>query len=102
MDMVRGKTRYRHVFAGAASRNHPADCPQSVQPVLRSGALFLPQSEVYVVRPDDGAMLGRLPCDLVPDALRVDERCGVYVAEASGYLAAYHALPMLTLVKAIR
>jgi outer membrane protein assembly factor BamB len=94
-----GNTRYRHVFAGWSSRFHPADRPRSVQPVLRSGALFLPQTEVYVVRPADGAMLGRLPADLVPDALRVDERCGVYVAEASGYVAAYHALPTLSVVK---
>jgi hypothetical protein len=94
-----GATKYRHVFAGWSSRFHPADRPRSVQPILRSGALFLPQSEVYVVRPHDGAMLGRLPSDLIPDALRVDERCGVYIAEASGYLAAYHALPSLTLVR---
>jgi len=96
-----GATRYRHVFAGHSATANPADRPQSVQPVLRSGALFLPQTEVYVVRPTDGAMLGRLPADLVPDALRVDERCGVYVGEASGYLVAYHALPTLTLVRRI-
>ena len=96
-----GSVRYRHVFAGWSARFHPADRPRSVQPVLRSGALFVPQSEVYVVRPNDGAMIGRLPADLIPDALRVDERCGVYVAEASGYLAAYHALPSLTLLRPV-
>ncbi|MEZ4446476.1 MAG: PQQ-binding-like beta-propeller repeat protein [Polyangiaceae bacterium] len=99
VDADTGATRYRHVFAGWSSRFHPADRPRSVQPVLRSGALFLPQSEVYVVRPSDGALLGRLPADLIPDTLRVDERCGVYIAEASGYLAAYHALPTLTVVQ---
>lgn len=101
LELPVGRARYRHVFAGWTSRCDPSDRPHSVQPILRSGALFVPQSELYVVRPGDGTMLGRVPCDLVPDAVRVDERCGVYVAEASGYLAAYHALPLLTLVKAL-
>jgi outer membrane protein assembly factor BamB len=95
-DVEAGRVRYRHVFA--ANRN-TADRPSSLQPVLRSGALFLPQTEVFVVRPKDGALLGRTAADLVPDAMLVDERCGVYVAEASGYLGAYHALPMLSLVE---
>lgn len=96
LDITTGKVRYRHVFA--ASQN-PEDRPQSLQPILRGGALFLPQTEVFVVRPKDGALLGRTAADLVPDAMVVDERCGVYVAEASGYLGAHHALPMLTLVE---
>jgi outer membrane protein assembly factor BamB len=95
-DVMAGRVRYRHVFA--ATRN-PEDRPQSLQPVLRSGALFLPQTEVFVVRPKDGALVGRTAADLVPDAMLVDERCGVYVAEASGYLGAYHSMPMLTLVE---
>lgn len=95
-DVEAGRVRYRHVFA--ANRN-TADRPSSLQPVLRSGALFLPQTEVFVVRPKDGVLLGRTAADLVPDAMLVDERCGVYVAEASGYIGAYHALPMLSLVE---
>ena len=94
-----GELRYRHVFA-SAHHLHPHDRPRSFAPVLRSGALFLPQSEVYVVRPHDGGLVARLPCDLVPDAVVVDDQCGVYIAEASGYLAAYHAARMLTLVRA--
>ena len=66
--------------------------------MLRSGALFVPQSELYVMRPHDGALLGTIPSDLVPDLVRVDERCGVYVAEQSGHLAAYAALPSLRLL----
>ena len=46
----------------------------------------------------DGVVVGRVPTDLVPDRLRVDERCGVYVAEMSGHLAAYASLPRLTLL----
>ena len=66
--------------------------------MLRSGALFVPQSEVHVVRPRDGAPLGKVPTDLIPDLLRVDERCDVYVAEESGHLAAFTAGPRLSLV----
>src|SRR5262249_29291226 len=44
-----GATRYRHVFSGAEG-----DRPRRLEPVLRSGALFVPQTEVHVVRPRDG------------------------------------------------
>jgi outer membrane protein assembly factor BamB len=97
LDLAGGSLRYRLVFAGARAAG-PHDRPRSLQPILRAGALFIPQTEVYVVRPQDGALLGQLPMDLVPDALCVDERCGAYVAEASGYLAAFRALPTLSLV----
>jgi len=93
-----GAIRYRHVFAHAAGG---VDRPHSIQPVLRSGALFVPHSELYVVRPRDGALVGRVPSELVPDLVRVDERCGVYVAELSGHLAGYHAQPALALVTPI-
>ncbi len=96
-DVEAGRVRYRHVFA---SNRASADRPTSLQPVLRSGAVFLPQTEVFVIRPTDGAILGRTAADLVPDTMLVDERCGVYVAETSGYIGAYHALPVLTLVEA--
>ena len=91
-----GTTRYRHVFAGTEG-----DRPRRLEPVLRSGALFVPQSEVHVVRPRDGTILGKLPSDIIPDLLRVDERCDVYVAEESGHVGAYEAGPRLTLVSAI-
>ena len=35
---------------------------------------------------------------LVPDLLRVDERCGIYVAEEAGYVAAYGVAAQLSLV----
>ncbi len=92
-----GKARYRHVFSGGAE----GDRPRRLEPVLRSGALFVPQSEVHVVRPHDGTLLGRVPDDIIPDLLRVDERCDVYVAEESGHVAAYSAAPRLTLVSAV-
>jgi hypothetical protein len=53
-----------------------------------------------VVRPADGTRLGAgLPCDLVPDVLRVDERGWVYVAEESGHMAAYAPVPHLALLR---
>ncbi|KYF83366.1 hypothetical protein BE17_01350, partial [Sorangium cellulosum] len=90
-----GAVRYRHVIAGGAE----GDRPRRLEPVLRSGALFVPQSEVHVVRPRDGALLGKVPTDLIPDLLRVDERCDVYVAEESGHLASFAAAPRLSLVQ---
>jgi outer membrane protein assembly factor BamB len=88
-----GTTRYRHVFT-----SNEGDRPRRLEPVLRSGALFVPQSEVHVVRPHDGTIIGRVPNDMIPDLLRVGERCDVYVAEESGHLGAYDAGPRLTLV----
>jgi hypothetical protein len=54
---------------------------------------------VHVVRPRDGEIIGSVPSDLIPDLLRVDERCSVYVAEESGHLAAFSAAPRLMRVK---
>ena len=81
------------------ARNVDADQPRRLEPVLRSGALFVPQHQVHVVRPRDGELIGTIPSDLIPDLIRVDERCDVYVAEESGHLAAFGAAPRLCLVK---
>ena len=89
-----GATRYRHVFAYGSE----GDRPRRLEPVLRSGALFAPQNTVHVLRPHDGTVLGQLPEEIIPDLLRVDERCDVFVAEESGHLAAYSAAARLTLV----
>jgi outer membrane protein assembly factor BamB len=90
-----GIPRYSHVF----SRHVEADQPRRLEPVLRNGALFVPQHQVHVIRPRDGELLGTLPSDLIPDLLRVDERCGAYIAEESGHLAAFSVAPKLSLVK---
>ncbi|HZF56375.1 MAG TPA: PQQ-binding-like beta-propeller repeat protein [Polyangiaceae bacterium] len=95
IDAGTGRTRYRHVFSNGVE----GDRPRRLEPVLRSGALFVPQSEVHVVRPRDGTLLGKLPTDLIPDLLRVDERCDVYVAEESGHLGAFAAAARLSLVQ---
>jgi outer membrane protein assembly factor BamB len=95
IDATTGALRYNHVF----SRQVDADQPRRLEPVLRSGALFVPQHQVHVVRPRDGEIIGTVPTDLIPDLLRVDERCDVYVAEESGHVAAFGVAPRLTLVK---
>ena len=52
-----------------------------------------------ILRPRDGAVLGTIaPTEAIPDLLRVDERCDVFVAEESGHLVAFGALPRLSLV----
>jgi outer membrane protein assembly factor BamB len=95
IDAASGAVRFSHAFA----RHVDADQPRRLEPVLRSGALFVPQFHVHVVRPRDGEIIGTVPTDLIPDLLRVDERCDVYVAEESGHVAAFGVAPKLTLVK---
>ncbi|HEU4537483.1 MAG TPA: hypothetical protein VFS00_25365, partial [Polyangiaceae bacterium] len=74
--------------------------PRRLEPVLRSGALFVPQGDgVHLLRPRDGAELGHVATDLVPDLLRVDERCDLYVAEESGHLRAFGLGPRLAVVR---
>jgi outer membrane protein assembly factor BamB len=90
-----GATAWRHVFEPPMQ----GDAPRRLEPVLRSGALFVPQDKVRVLRPVDGALIGVVaPCDLVPDLLRVDDRCDVYLAEESGHVAAYAASSKLEVV----
>lgn len=95
IDGESGEVRYSHVFP----RHVDADQPRRLEPVLRSGALFVPQHQVHVVRPRDGEILGTVPTDLIPDLLRVDERCDVYVAEESGHIAGFGVAAKLTLVR---
>jgi outer membrane protein assembly factor BamB len=91
-----GEMRWRHVLG---PRPLEADVPRRLEPVLRCGALFVPHTDVAVLRPRDGALLGTIaPTEAIPDLLRVDESCNVYVAEESGHLVAFGALPRLSLV----
>lgn len=96
IDTARGNVRWRHVLG----RSNDSDVPRKLEPVLRSGALFVPHVDVHVFRPSDGSHLAQIgPCDAIPDLLRVDERCDVYVAEESGHMVAFGAGPRLSLVK---
>ncbi|MFO0676340.1 MAG: PQQ-binding-like beta-propeller repeat protein [Polyangiaceae bacterium] len=96
VEATTGALRYRHVLGGVIE----ADVPRRLEPVLRSGALFVPHADVHVIRPADGTHLATIaPCDAIPDLLRVDERCDVYVAEESGHLVSFSAGPRLSLVR---
>jgi outer membrane protein assembly factor BamB len=109
VDAITGELRWRHVLG---PRPLEADVPRRLEPVLRCGALFVPCSltmggktatdlaaGISILRPSDGATLGTIaPTEAIPDLLRVDERCDVYVAEDSGHLVAFGALPRLTLL----
>jgi outer membrane protein assembly factor BamB len=91
-----GELLWRHVLG---PRPLEADVPRRLEPVLRCGALFVPHADVAVLRPRDGALLGSITgAEAIPDLLRVDESCNVYVAEESGHLVAFGALPRLRLV----
>lgn len=95
LELQTGATRWNEKIA------HPVadDVPRRLEPVLRGGALFVPAAKVHVLRPHDGSHLGNaLPCDLIPDLIRVDERGWVYVAEESGHLSALAPRPTLHLV----
>lgn len=117
IDSRTGELTWRHVLG---PRPLDADLPRRLEPVLRGGALFVPCSLVAsegtqargstgagaplaagicIVRPSDGALIGSIaPTEAIPDLLRVDEDCNVYVAEESGHLVSFGALPRLRLV----
>jgi hypothetical protein len=117
IDARTGELTWRHVLG---PRPLDADLPRRLEPVLRGGALFVPCSLVAseatpargstgapaplaagicIVRPSDGALIGSIaPTEAIPDLLRVDEDCNVYVAEESGHLVSFGALPRLRLV----
>ena len=95
LDAATGHLRYNHVF----SQPVEGDQPRRLDPVVRDGALFVPQSQVFAIRPRDGELIGTVPADLVPDLFRVDENCGVYIAEESGHIAAFSAAAKLELVR---
>ncbi|MGA2451627.1 MAG: PQQ-binding-like beta-propeller repeat protein [Polyangiaceae bacterium] len=97
IDADTGGLRWRHVLG---PRPLESDVPRRLEPVLRCGALFVPHTDVVIVRPRDGGTLGCVgPTDAVPDLLRVDERCDVYVAEESGHVVAFGAIARLSLVE---
>jgi outer membrane protein assembly factor BamB len=95
IDMATGRCAWQKRLPGAPDN----DLPRHMEPILRSGALFIPQQQVHVLRPHDGETVGTVPCDLVPDLVRVDERGNVLVVEDSGHIASFHAGARLTLVK---
>jgi outer membrane protein assembly factor BamB len=96
LDLADGRVEWQRDLADPATD----DVPRRLEPVLRGGALFVPAAQVHVLRPHDGVSLGvAIPCDLIPDVLRVDERGWLYVAEESGHLRGFAPAPTLSLVR---
>ncbi len=96
LDANTGALRYRHVLG----RTLEADVPRRLEPILRGGAVYVPHTDVHVFRPSDGTALGVVgPCEAIPDLLRVDERCDVYVAEESGHMACFGVASRLQRIK---
>jgi len=86
VDANTGATRWSQTFRIPTME----DVPRRLDLQLRAGALFVPQSTLAVLRPRDGTTLTQVDaCDLVPDLLRVDEQCALYVAEESGHVGCY-------------
>ncbi len=96
IDAHDGTLRYRHVLG----RVLEADVPRRLEPVLRGGAIYVPHTDVHIFRPSDGNPLGVVgPCETIPDLLRVDERCDVYIAEESGHMACFGVASRLERIK---
>jgi outer membrane protein assembly factor BamB len=96
LDPATGETRFARVLANPVTD----DVPRRLTPLVRGGALFVPSANAHVVRLADGLAIGAPPpCDLVPDALHVDERGWMYIAEESGHLTALAPMQTLRLIK---
>ncbi len=95
LDLDTGEASWRRTLGDPLAD----EIPRTLEPVLRGGALFVPAGTVHVVGPRAGNSLGEVPCELVPDRIRVDERGWVYVAEESGHVAAYAPAPALRLIR---
>lgn len=86
IDAEKGTPRWTQTFRAPVAD----DVPRRLDVQLRAGALFVPQCSLAVLRPRDGSVLAEVDaCDLVPDLVRIDEQCALYVAEESGHLGAF-------------
>jgi hypothetical protein len=82
--------------------NRPTPKNQGARPTPKSLGDLTYGAGVCVLRPGDGALIGMISAraaEAIPDLLRVDEHCGIYLAEESGNLVAFAALPRLSLVR---
>jgi outer membrane protein assembly factor BamB len=78
------------------------DIPRRLDVQMRAGALFIPQTSLGVLRPRDGASIADLTgCELVPDLVRIDDDCAVYVGEESGHLRCFEPAARLAVVRAV-
>jgi outer membrane protein assembly factor BamB len=96
LDAAVGELRWTRILHAPVAD----DTPRRLDVQLRAGALFVPQSSLAVLRPRDGATLANLDaCDLVPDVLRIDEECALYVAEESGHVGCYELGARLAVIR---
>jgi outer membrane protein assembly factor BamB len=96
VDAPSGSLRWSKVLAAPVAD----DTPRRLDVQLRSGALYVPQSSLAVLRPRDGAVLANVDaCDLVPDMLRIDEECALFVGEESGHVGCYELGARLGVVR---
>lgn len=87
-------------WSGRASRAE--DVPRRLDPVVRLGAVFLPQSPLQVLRPRDGVSLTDLSANtLVPDLVRVDDAGALYIGEESGHLACLELSARLRVLRSV-
>lgn len=94
----RGVPRWTQTFRAPVAD----DVPRRLDAQLRAGALFVPQSALAVLRPRDGSVLAEVDaCDLVPDLVRIDEHCALYVAEESGHLGAFELGARLRVIRPV-
>lgn len=64
LDAGTGAVVYRHTFG----RMLEVDVPRRLEPVLRSGALFVPHADIHILRPTDGKILGQVGAtSAIPD-----------------------------------
>ena len=97
-DARSGDTRWAQSFRAPVAD----DVPRRLDVQLRAGALFVPQSALGVLRPRDGAVLAQVDaCDLVPDLVRVDEQCAIYIAEESGHIGCYELGTRLRVIRPV-
>jgi outer membrane protein assembly factor BamB len=98
VDARSGDTRWAQSFRAPVAD----DVPRRLDVQLRAGALFVPQSALGVLRPRDGAVLAQVDaCDLVPDLVRVDEQCAIYIAEESGHIGCYELGTRLRVIRPV-
>jgi outer membrane protein assembly factor BamB len=91
-----GATRFRTEISGGEGD----ELPKSLVPIVHGSVLVLPGNGVSMVRIEDGLPIRvQLPTDLIPDKLLVGENGWIYIAEASGHLAAFAPIPQLSLVR---
>ncbi len=75
------------------------DIPRRLDVQLRAGVLFVPQTSLGALRPADGTSIADMAvCELVPDWLRVDEDCTLFVGEESGHLRCFEPGARLAVV----